>query len=184
MATVFIPETQETLKEATDIKTYLEKIKIGFEQWSPNHPLAEDASEADILSAYEEDLAPLKASGGYVHADVINIDAKTPNLDVMLNKFNKEHSHDEDEVRFTLAGHGLFHINPVNSPVVAVEVEAGDLLLVPKGTLHWFDLCGDRTITAIRLFQDTTGWTPHYTESELEQQFQPLCFGSTFVSKK
>ena len=36
----------------------------------------------------------------------------------------------------------------------AIEVEAGDLIRVPKGTHHWFDLCADRRIRAIRLFQE------------------------------
>jgi 1,2-dihydroxy-3-keto-5-methylthiopentene dioxygenase len=104
----------------------------------------------------------------------------TPNLDVMLNKFNSEHWHDEDEVRFIVDGRGLFHIRPKSGPVFAIEVEAGDLIRVPRGTHHWFDLCADRRIRAIRLFQDPSGWTPHYTRSGIDQKFQPLCFGPQY----
>jgi 1,2-dihydroxy-3-keto-5-methylthiopentene dioxygenase len=107
---------------------------------------------------------------------VIDVNPATPGLDAMLAKFNREHWHDEDEVRFTIAGHGLFHIHANTGAVLAIEVEAGDLIRVPRGTLHWFNLCGDRRIRAIRLFQDTAGWTPHYTESRVDQNFLPLCF--------
>ena len=62
----------------------------------------------------------------------------------------------------------------------AIEVEAGDLIRVPRGTHHWFDLCGDRRIRAIRLFQDASGWTPHYTQSGVDRGFQPVCFGPAY----
>ena len=62
----------------------------------------------------------------------------------------------------------------------AIEVEAGDLIRVPRGTHHWFDLCGDRRIRAIRLFQDPSGWTPHYTDSGIDRDFQPVCFGPAY----
>ena len=104
----------------------------------------------------------------------------TPGLEAMLNKFNSEHWHDEDEVRFIVDGRGLFHIHPADRPVFAIEVEAGDLIRVPKGTHHWFDLCVDRRIRAIRLFQDPSGWTPHYTGSGADRQFQPVCFGPAY----
>jgi 1,2-dihydroxy-3-keto-5-methylthiopentene dioxygenase len=115
-----------------------------------------------------------------VTADVIDVTSATPNLDAMLNKFNSEHWHDEDEVRFIVEGRGLFHIHPKTGPVFSIEVEAGDLIRVPKGTLHWFDLCGDRRIRAIRLFQDMSGWTPHYTQSGVDKGFQPVCFGPAY----
>ena len=98
----------------------------------------------------------------------------------MLKRFSSEHWHDEDEVRLIVEGRGIFHIHPTNGPVFALEVEAGDLIRVPRGTHHWFDLCGDRRIRAIRLFQDKSGWTPHYTESGVDAQFQPLCFGPSY----
>ena len=63
----------------------------------------------------------------------------------------------------------------------AIEVEAGDLIRVPRGTWHWFDLCADRRIRAIRLFQDPSGWTPHYTESGVDKGFEPVCFGPAYL---
>ena len=59
----------------------------------------------------------------------------------------------------------------------AIEVEAGDLLRVPRGTWHWFDLCTERQIRCIRLFQDPSGWTPNYAESGVDRDFEPVCLG-------
>jgi hypothetical protein len=101
----------------------------------------------------------------------------------MLNKFSSEHWHDEDEVRFIVEGRGLFHIHPQDGAVFAIEVEAGDLIRVPRGTHHWFDLCADRRIRAIRLFQDASGWTPHYTQSGVDRNFQPVCFGPSYFPR-
>ena len=134
-----------------------------------------------MLAAYAPKIDELKRRGGYVTADVIDVKPDTPNLDAMLKRFSSEHWHDEDEVRLIVEGRGLFHIHPVDRPVFSLEVEAGDLIRVPRGTHHWFDLCGDRRIRAIRLFQDTSGWTPHYTESGEDAKFQPLCFGPSYI---
>jgi hypothetical protein len=54
----------------------------------------------------------LKRSGGYVTADVIDVSPETPNLEVMLAKFNREHWHDEDEVRFIIHGPGYSTLTP------------------------------------------------------------------------
>ena len=140
-----------------------------------------DASAEEILAAYAPEIEKLKVRGGYVTADVIDVKPGTPGLEAMLAKFNREHWHDEDEVRFIIQGRGLFHIHPPEGPVLAIEVEAGDLIRVPRGTWHWFDLCPDRRIRAIRLFQDSAGWTPHYTDSGVDQNYQPVCFGPAYL---
>ena len=86
-----------------------------------------------MLAAYAGKIDELKARGGYVTADVIDVNADTPGLDAMLARFNTEHWHDEDEVRLIVEGRGLFHIHPPDGPVFAIEVEAGDLIRVPQG---------------------------------------------------
>jgi len=173
MAVLTIPKEGRTLTDKQKIAEYLGECGIDYEYWEPKPATATD----DVLQTYASEIEVLKSRGGYVTADLIDVNEQTPGLDVMLAKFSREHWHDEDEVRFIVAGHGLFHIHPENKPVVAIQVEAGDMIRVPRGTLHWFDLCSDRQIRAIRLFQDMAGWTPHYSESGTDSNFQPICFG-------
>ena len=180
MALVRVPEEDRTIKDTAELVAFLAERGIEYERTTPDAPLAKDAPADVVLDGYKRKIDELKARGGYVTADVIDIFPHTPNLEVMLNKFNSEHWHDEDEIRFIVEGRGLFHIHPPNLPVFAIEVEAGDLIRVPKGTLHWFDLCTDRRIRAIRLFQDMSGWTPHYTQSGVDKGFQPVCFGPKY----
>src|SRR5262249_59662081 len=123
----------------------------------------------------------LEEGGGYVTADVIDVTPVTEGLPQMLDRFKKEHWHDEDEVRFILAGRGMFHIHPVGGPVVSIEVGPGDLIRVPRGTHHWFNLCQSREIKSIRFFQDKSGWTPHYTDSTDAEKYEPVCFGSSYI---
>ena len=181
MAVVRIPEEDRMLKDDQTVGRYLDGRGIEFERWIPTATVAEGASADVILAAYAGKIDELKARGGYVTADVIDVRPDTPGLAAMLAKFNSEHWHDEDEVRLIVEGRGLFHIHPADGgPVFAIEVEAGDLIRVPRGTHHWFDLCGDRRIRAIRLFQDVSGWTPHYTNSGVDRGFQPVCFGPAY----
>jgi 1,2-dihydroxy-3-keto-5-methylthiopentene dioxygenase len=182
MAIVKIPTENVTVREDADVAAFLATHRIDYERWLPEHPVAADASSEELLAAYGHEIDKLKARGGYVTADVIDVKPDTPNLDMMLAKFSREHFHDEDEVRFIIEGRGLFHVHPRTGPVFAIEVEAGDLIRVPRGTHHWFDLCAERRIRAIRLFQDVSGWTPHYTDSGVDKDFQPVCFGPAYVT--
>jgi 1,2-dihydroxy-3-keto-5-methylthiopentene dioxygenase len=182
MAVVRVPEESRTVADPAGVRAYLASIDIDYERWTPEHPLADDASAEEVLRAYDGEIRRLKESGGYVTADVIDVKPETPGLDAMLAKFSREHWHDEDEVRFIIEGSGVFHIHPRSGPVCAIEVVAGDLIRVPRGTWHWFDLCAERRIRAIRLFQDPGGWTPRYTESGLDRGFEPVCLGPGLIA--
>ncbi len=171
MAILNIPDKNLTLADADEIKKHLAEIGIDYERWENVKNVSPDASADEILTAYSEEIEKLKKSGGYLAADVIDIKPDTPNLETMLDKFRPEHWHDEDEVRFIVKGCGIFTIAPENGDVVSIKMTAGDLIRVPVGTKHWFDLDENKTVRAIRLFQDTAGWTPYYTESGLEKKY-------------
>lgn len=181
MAVVKIPEQDRVLDQPDEVAAFLATHGITYERWRSLRPLPSDATAEAVLAAYADKVDELRARGGYTAADVIDVKPDTPGLEGMLAKFSREHWHDEDEVRFIVEGRGLFHISPPAGPVFAIEVECGDLIRVPRGTRHWFDLCAELRIRAIRLFQDPSGWTPHYTGSGIDANFQPVCFGPAYV---
>lgn len=181
MATVRVPETGQYWQQADEIRSFLAPFGIYFEQWPVEGRIQGEPTSEEILAAYAPEVDALKARGGYITADVIHVTPDVPGLQAMLDRFNKEHTHAEDEVRFIVKGRGVFHIHPTHAPVFSIEVEAGDLINVPAGTEHWFDLCSDRMIRAIRLFREKAGWTPVYTGNPIADRFQPLCFGPQYL---
>jgi 1,2-dihydroxy-3-keto-5-methylthiopentene dioxygenase len=182
MAYIIIADEKRRLDDPKEINTFLAPFGIHHERWPLEDRVSPDAPPEAILAAYAPEIDRLKVQGGYVTADVINVTPQTPNLEALLDKFRKEHTHSEDEVRFILKGRGLFHVHPTSGPVFAIQVEAGDLINVPKGTMHWFDLCDDRVIRAIRLFQDMTGWTPHYIDGAAHTRYAPVCWNQSQVA--
>jgi 1,2-dihydroxy-3-keto-5-methylthiopentene dioxygenase len=181
MARIRIQDENREITETQAICEFLKPFGIWYEQWDVAGRIGPDATSEEILAAYAPEVDRLKKAGGFVTADVINVSPDTPNLDAMLERFSKEHTHSEDEVRFTVKGSGVFHIHPQEGPVFAIQVEAGDLINVPCGTQHWFDLCNDKTIRCIRLFQDKSGWTPNYVEQSLHERYTPVCLGPSYL---
>jgi 1,2-dihydroxy-3-keto-5-methylthiopentene dioxygenase len=153
MATLRIPEENRTVTEFGTVRTYLAGIDIDYMHWEPSQAVPANASAAEVLNAYSAEIDRLKAEGRYATADIIDVSPATPGLEAMLNRFNSEHWHDEDEVRFIIEGRGLFHIRPLQGPVVSITVEAGDLIRVPRGTRHWFDLCQERAFAQFVSFR-------------------------------
>jgi len=88
----------------------------------------------------------------------------------MRAKFLDEHYHKEDEVRFFVAGSGLFTLH-VDNKVYEIECVQDDLIAVPDSTLHWFDMGDEPSFIAIRFFTEPDGWVGHFTGEEIAQRF-------------
>ena len=124
-----------------------------------------DDEKAAVLAAFRSKLEGENEARGYIMADMIVLSPETPGLEEMLAKFDRAHYHDDDEVRYIFAGEGVFGFEPEDGDPFAVTVSAGDYIIVPAGTYHWFTLTEARHVKAIRLFKDMSGWAPHYRES-------------------
>ena len=179
MAVLRFPPDDRVIDNEAEIRARLAALGIDYERWDLSRVAADAPAEA-VLAAYADEIEAMKQRGGYVTADVIDVTPETPGLDAMLARFDKEHTHSEDEVRFILAGRGIFFLH-LDGKVASVEVGPGDMLRVPRGTTHWFTLCEDRRIRAIRWFQDMAGWTPQYTGSGVDAAYEPLCFGPVYL---
>lgn len=159
----------EELTDPDQIRAFVTDRGLGYERWDidrlADSPAAEGESEQDrVLRVFGPEIEALMTRGGYQSADVVALTPSTPGLDELLGKFDREHLHTEDEVRFVVDGRGVFTIHTPDDEVFDVEVHPGDLLVVPEDTWHWFTLCEDRQITCVRVFESTSGWSPHYRE--------------------
>ena len=148
----------------------LSSIRVDFEQWRSAQPIQPgDPSEA-IIAAYRDDIERLIEANGFRTVDVVSIATDNENLEAMRAKFLDEHLHKEDEVRFFVAGSGLFSLH-VDGKVYEVLCEAGDLISVPDSTTHWFDMGAEPSFVAIRFFQQPDGWVGHFTGTDIAQRF-------------
>lgn len=177
MAILSIPDQQAEWHDPQEIRSFLNNRGIFFDQWKCNEIFNDTASQEEILEAYAKDLDPFMKQGGYLTADVISINSLTENYPAIRSKFLAEHTHSEDEIRFFVDGKGLFWFHLDNEPVFNLLCEKGDLISVPAGTKHWFD-AGEVNpfVKAIRIFIDTSGWVPDYTNSKVEERFSDFKF--------
>ncbi len=143
--------------QAHDIETGAPLSKLELEK----HGVFYRALPLDA-DAYQPQLDRLKEEHGYIVQDEIDLRPDTPNLEQLCKKFDAEHLHDEDEVRFVLEGEGIFDIRGTDDRWMRVKVERGDLIVVPAERYHRFELTDAKTMRCVRLFQDESGWVPRY----------------------
>jgi 1,2-dihydroxy-3-keto-5-methylthiopentene dioxygenase len=163
-----------TQRDPSAVRQFLDVRGIVHERWSADRNLPSGATDEQVRAAYDYLLKPLMDKGGYQTADVIRVDGHTPNLEGILEKFIREHTHGEDEVRVFVEGQGFFwfHKEGRDDDVFALLCERGDLISVPANTKHWFDLGDIPKVCAIRIFTDQAGWVPQYTNSGIDQRYR------------
>ncbi|GAB3048719.1 1,2-dihydroxy-3-keto-5-methylthiopentene dioxygenase [Stenotrophomonas tumulicola] len=152
------------------ITTELQKIGVTFERWKATQPVAAGASQDEVFAAYRADIDRLVAERGFKSVDVASIAPDNPNRAELRKKFLDEHFHKEDEVRFFVAGSGLFTLH-VADKVYEIECVKDDLIAVPDGTTHWFDMGDAPNFVAIRFFTEADGWVGHFTGTDIAQKF-------------
>ncbi len=150
---------------------------IRFERWRAGEDLPPGAGQDVILAAYHTSVDRLKRACGFVAADVVRVRPETPDHGVLRRKFLAEHAHAEDEARFFVEGSGLFTIHH-GGAVYCLLCEAGDLINVPAGTPHWFDMGPRPSFTCIRLFTSPEGWVAQFTGSDIADRFPRMGEGA------
>lgn len=169
----------EVTREASVVKERLARVGIPYERWGLRD--IGDKNPETILAAYRADIEQLKSQRGYVAQDVIALDPNTPNLEVLTKKFDREHHHTDDEVRFVVDGEGVFEINIDENERVKFTAEPGDLIVVPAMRRHLFYLTKKKTIRCIRLFKDSAGWEALYELSSHDLKARALFYGLSGV---
>ena len=170
-------ENGTTYTKLSDITRELASLNIQLNSWPVgDNPeirdlLAKDAlddnQKEQVLQTLDGYFQQLQQSAGYQSRDLIVLHPDIPNLDALLSKFDKCHIHADDEVRYIVAGEGIFGFVRPDGSQIEVTVQPEEFINVPANTEHWFYLTGARKVKAVRYFTTTEGWTPEYTGTQV-----------------
>ncbi|RMD79230.1 MAG: cupin [Gammaproteobacteria bacterium] len=153
----------------------LAPLGVDFERWEADRDLGPGAGQEEILAAYAGPVGRLKARHGFRAADVVALGPDHPQREALRAQFLDEHTHEDFEVRCFVRGRGLFFLHdPVRGRVHAVLCGPGDLISIPAGVPHWFDMGARPELQCIRLFTTPEGWVARYTGSDLARRFPTL----------
>ncbi|MFI5958738.1 1,2-dihydroxy-3-keto-5-methylthiopentene dioxygenase [Cryptosporangium sp. NPDC051539] len=167
-------EPELRTEEPEEIAAVLKEHGVRYEQW-PLQDLPDESTNEEVLAAYQDRIDAVSKQEGYVMVDVVqmrpNDDPAWPEqVRTARAKFLDEHTHDDDEDRFFASGSGVFYLH-VGGKVHAVFCEDGDLLSVPGGTTHWFDMGTNPEYKSVRFFHDDDGWVGNFTGSAISRSF-------------
>jgi 1,2-dihydroxy-3-keto-5-methylthiopentene dioxygenase len=160
-------------EDDAEIAAALGEIGVRFERWQAGAAVRPGDPPEAVIAAYRGDIDRLIAAEGYQSVDVVSLDASHPDKAALRRKFLAEHTHAEDEVRFFVAGQGLFSLH-VGVRVYEVLCTRGDLIGVPAGATHWFDMGPNPHFVAIRIFNNPEGWAARVTGSDIAERFSRL----------
>lgn len=175
MTALYVAKEDRTLTDFNEIQKYMTIQGVILARWEAKAPLADNSTQEEILKAYSHELKPFMAKNGFVDADVVNIHKELgeETLLALREKFMKEHTHSEDEIRFFVDGEGKFWFNFGEDEVYGLTCTRGDFISIPNNYKHWFDPAPNYFVKAIRIFSNKEGWTPHYTNSGVDARFNP-----------
>jgi len=167
------PDPREVVTDPATIADRLQTIGGLFGRWETEAELPAGAEPQAILDAYRGPVASLQQQFGFRSADVIGVHPEHPQKAELRARFLNEHVHADFEVRFFVQGRGLFYLHP-DDRVFGLLCERGDLLSVPAGLKHWFDMGAEPHLQCIRLFTTPEGWAADFTGSAIGDHFPKL----------
>ena len=167
------PDVFERFDDPAIIASRLQAIDVLFERWEASLDLSTSSSSEEILKAYRAPVDRLMDHYGFQSVDVISLGPDHPDRNALRAKFLSEHTHAEFEVRFFVKGQGLFFLH-AGHRVFVVLCERGDLISVPAGMRHWFDMGEHPNFQCIRFFTNPEGWVANYSGDLIAEAYPKL----------
>lgn len=174
---VFADEAQpRLLEEQHDVQAiaeHMQAIGVLFRRWPVVDGIGPQTDTDATLRAYATQTTALREEFGFASMDVVSLYPGHPGAAAARAKFLQEHTHDDFEMRYFAAGGGLFYLRKAGK-VYVLLCTAGDLISVPAGMTHWFDMSEAPYFVALRFFTREDGWVANFTGDEVASRYAPM----------
>lgn len=153
-------QMQREITDFSQAKSLLSDFGIEVSQI----PLDENGN---FVQDYAEFVEEFKTSENYISSDTVELTKSTG--EEILDPFKKTHHHEDDEIRFTISGEGIFGIVPEEAKQAETKIseiqiicKKGDFIKVPAYTKHWFKLTEQHEMKCVRIFKENPKWEAIY----------------------
>lgn len=163
----------KVLTHLEDIQSTLAAHGVHFDRWQAAAKIQPGASQEELIDAYQQPIDKLMTERGYINVDVLSVNSDHPQVEELRVQLLEEHRLEEDDVRFFVAGRGLFTLH-IDDYIYAVLCEKNDLISVPAGTKQWFDMGERPHFITIHLFNNPQGRVANFTGDKIAGQFPRL----------
>lgn len=159
----------KVLTHLDDIAATLAEHGVGLQRWPAEAPIRPGGSLEEVREAYRGQIDQLMTEHGLGALDVISVDSDHPLRAQLRARLLDEQVSESNEARWIVAGRGLLTLH-VAGYVYALLCERGDLVTVPAGMGHWFDMGEQPRLVVVRVF----GEEARYTGSQIASLFPRL----------
>jgi 1,2-dihydroxy-3-keto-5-methylthiopentene dioxygenase len=163
---VSTPDTpNKVLTHFEDVVSTLAEHGVRFERWQPGI-IEKGANDAAMIAAYRPQIDAL----GYASVDVLRVPGDPAQNAALRDQRLAERRCSEDDVRFFIAGQGLVALH-IGDYVYGVRCEKNDLLVIPAGMPHWFDMGENPHFVMLRLSHTASGGVSEFTGDDIAAGF-------------
>lgn len=160
---------------------YMDSDEVGDQRLehklSPNEDVSQEILDGlgvlrwtGIAGAEDPMLAKIKSDRGYNYTDIVYVcPEKLPEYETKIKNFYREHIHYDEEIRYIMDGSGYFDVRDVDDRWIRINLEAGDMIILPEGIYHRFTCDATNYAQAMRLFVGEPVWTP-YNRDEIDEK--------------
>ncbi|XP_053214675.1 acireductone dioxygenase-like [Panonychus citri] len=111
---------------------------------------------------YEQQLSEICLKRGYSGSDVLEMYPElSDDYNAKCEKFFTEHLHPDEEIRLWIDGAGYFDVRDPKDNWIRMQVEKGDLLILPPGIYHRFSPKPFGKTAFKRIFTEEPIWIGH-----------------------
>lgn len=161
----------KVLNHADDIASTLAAVSIDYRQLELPAALRPGCEQADFDAAYGLWLQALMGEQGYVRQELFNLQRNHPQKLELRARHLDEQVQGSASAWLFVGGFAQLSIH-LQGYVYLLQGERGDLLSLPAGTRHWFDLGEEPHALVLRLSADDEA--PVLTGEEIASRFPRL----------
>uniref|UniRef100_A0A915PLQ4 Uncharacterized protein n=1 Tax=Setaria digitata TaxID=48799 RepID=A0A915PLQ4_9BILA len=109
--------------------------------------------DIDDINAMKKRISRVKAERKVISSDILTLHGKIADFEQKLAQFYEPVTKDVDSIFFVLEGSAYYDVEVEEDSWIRINVERGDLIIIPRGRSYRFTVTPQNAVTIQRFYQ-------------------------------